>query len=137
MLKFTMALALCTVAALVSAEPVTDVLRASMKDKNQATLARVEQDDVQRFCSKPRSEPGDLDTMNAIRAKSMAAVKHPADGKYLGDWQAGAEVANNGRGLQYSDDPSAPNEAIATLVTSLTLGKSPTARLAPRLPIMG
>jgi len=109
MLKFTMALALCTVAALVSAEPVTDVLRASMKDKNQATLARVEQDDVQRFCSKPRSEPGDLDTMNAIRAKSMAAVKHPADGKYLGDWQAGAEVANNGRGLQYSDDPSAPN----------------------------
>ena len=33
----------------------------------------------------------------------------PADGQYLGDWQRGAEVAGNGRGLQSSDDPTQPN----------------------------
>lgn len=109
MLKFIVAVSLSIMASFAVADSVTGVLRASMVDKNQATLERVEQDEVQAFCSKPRAEQGDLETMNAIRAKSMAAVKHPADGKYLGDWQAGAEVANNGRGLQYSDDPNAPN----------------------------
>lgn len=109
MLKMMMAVGLSAAAGMAIADPVTDVLKASMKAKNQATLDRVEQDDVQRFCSKARAEQGDIDTMNAIRAKSMAAVKYPADGDYVGDWQAGAEVANNGRGLQYSDDPDAPN----------------------------
>lgn len=107
--KFIVAVSFSIMASFAVADSVTDVLRASMVDKNQATLERVEQDEVQAFCSKPRAERGDLDTMNAIRAMSMAAVKYPADGVYLGDWQAGAEVANNGRGLQYSDDPSAPN----------------------------
>lgn len=109
MLRFIMAVSFSMVTLFAVADEVTDVLRASMVDKNQATLDRVEQDDVQRLCSKPRAEPADLDAMNAVRANSMAAVKHPADGDYLGDWQAGAEVANNGRGLQYSDDPTAPN----------------------------
>lgn len=109
MLRFIMAVSFSMVTLFAVADEVTDVLRASMVDKNQATLDRVEQDDVQRLCSKPRAEPANLDAMNAVRANSMAAVKHPADGDYLGDWQAGAEVANNGRGLQYSDDPTAPN----------------------------
>ena len=109
MLRFIMAVSFSMVTLFAVADEVTDVLRASMVDKNQATLDRVEQDDVQRLCSKPRAEPADLDAMNAVRANSMAAVKHPADGDYLGDWQAGAEVANNGHGLQYSDDPTAPN----------------------------
>ena len=39
----------------------------------------------------------------------MNAVVLPADGQYLGDWQRGAEVAGNGRGLQSSDDPTKPN----------------------------
>lgn len=109
MLKRTITAGLCLVASWVSADPLTDVLKASLVDKNQATVDRVNQDDVQRFCSKPRRESGDMEAMNAIRVRSMSAVKHPVDGNYLGDWEAGAEVANNGRGLQYSDDPAAPN----------------------------
>ena len=109
MLKFVIAtLALCWIGA-AQAESVSEVLTASMVDKNQATLERIEQDDVQAFCSKPRAERGDVETMKAIREASMAAVQHPADGVYLGNWEAGAQIANNGRGLQYSDNPSDPN----------------------------
>ena len=30
-------------------------------------------------------------------------MKYPADGKYLGDWKRGEAIAQNGRGLQFSD----------------------------------
>ena len=53
--------------------------------------------------------PLDTDMLASLRAERLNAVVLPADGKYLGDWQRGAEVASNGRGLQSSDDPSQPN----------------------------
>lgn len=106
--RILIALAL-SLSSAVQADSVSAVLAASMVDKNQATLARIAQDDVQAFCSKPRAERGDMETVNAIRAASMAAVKHPEDGVYLGDWESGAQIANNGRGLQYSDNPDDPN----------------------------
>jgi len=33
----------------------------------------------------------------------LKAVKYPADGKYLGSWKAGEQIAQNGRGMQSSD----------------------------------
>lgn len=93
----------------MSENPVYDVLMASMNDKGQATKARLLQDEVQAFCSKPRSDYGDAERVNAIREARMALVQMPTDGEFIGDWTRGAEVANNGRGLQYSDDPAAPN----------------------------
>lgn len=101
--------ALIAVAPAVFAESVHDVLARSVVDKNQATVDRIEQDDVQRFCSKPRTEMGDMAEMQRIREASMKAVKMPSDGVFLGDWKRGADIANNGKGLQYSDDPNEPN----------------------------
>lgn len=100
-----------TVAAADTPAPQTayEVLKASMQDKEQATLDRLVQDDTQAFCSKPRDADGDKDQVKAIRDANLAAVKLPADGVFLGDWQRGAAIANNGRGLQYSDDPNEPN----------------------------
>lgn len=86
-----------------------DVLMRSMTDKNQATLSRLNQDDIQEACSQSRDQPGNADVLKALREQSLASVTLPADGIFIGDWQRGAAVANNGRGLQYSDDPSAPN----------------------------
>lgn len=91
-----------------SAEPL-DVLKRSVVDRNQATEERLYQDEVQAFCSKPRTEAGDLATVKSIREASLAAVSMPSDGVFLGDWERGADIANNGRGLQYSDDPDQPN----------------------------
>ena len=37
--------------------------------------------------------------------RESARVVYPADGKFLGDWKKGYQVANNGRGGQFSDPP--------------------------------
>lgn len=91
------------------ADDVHTVMRDSVIDINGVTVSRVDRDPLQTFCSKPRAEAGDQAVAAELRAAAMAAVVMPADGAFLGGWQSGAEIANNGRGLQYSDDPNAPN----------------------------
>jgi len=91
------------------ADDVHTVMRESVANINGVTVSRVDRDPLQTFCSKPRAEAGDQAVVAELRAAAMASVMMPADGAFLGSWQSGAEIANNGRGLQYSDDPSAPN----------------------------
>ena len=93
----------------MAADEIEAVLQNSFVAKNQATMDRLERDAVQTACSAPRGMPLDNDMLASLRAERLAAVVLPADGQYLGDWQRGAEVAGNGRGLQSSDDPSQPN----------------------------
>ena len=92
-----------------AADEIEVVLQNSFVAKNQATMHRLERDAVQTACSAPRGMPLDNDMLASLRAERLAAVVLPADGEYLGDWQRGAEVAGNGRGLQSSDDPTQPN----------------------------
>lgn len=99
----------CLLASTAFADDVHTVMRDSVADINGVTVSRVDRDPLQTFCSKPRAEAGDQAVVAELRAAAMASVAMPADGVFLGSWQAGAEIANNGRGLQYSDDPSAPN----------------------------
>ena len=93
----------------MAADEIGAVLQNSFVAKNQATMDRLERDAVQTACSAPRGMPLDNDMLALLRAERLAAVVLPADGQYLGDWQRGAEVAGNGRGLQSSDDPTQPN----------------------------
>lgn len=91
------------------AAPVLDVLKASMKEKNGVGLDRLEQTDLQRACSNPDDRPATGEQAAALRENAMATVVFPADGNYLGDWREGEKIAQNGRGMQYSDDPDEPN----------------------------
>ena len=93
----------------MAADEIGAVLQNSFVVKNQATMDRLERDAVQTACSAPRGMPLDNDMLATLRAERLDAVVLPADGQYLGDWQRGAEVAGNGRGLQSSDDPAQPN----------------------------
>ena len=92
-----------------ASDEIEGVLQNSFVAKNQATMDRLERDAVQTACSAPRGMPLDNDMLASLRAERLAAVVQPLDGQYLGDWQRGAEVAGNGRGLQSSDDPTQPN----------------------------
>lgn len=94
---------------LANAEDVTAILQASFSEKGQATLDRLSQDSVQSHCSSQRGEILDAGVLADIRQSRLAAVQFPANNEFLGSWERGAEVAQNGRGLQYSDDPSQPN----------------------------
>lgn len=91
------------------AAPVLDVLNASMKEKNGVGLDRLVQTDLQRACSNADDRPASQEQAGALREQAMASVVFPADGNYLGDWREGEKIAQNGRGMQYSDDPATPN----------------------------
>jgi len=63
----------------------------------------LQQDDVQKFCSALEGQAGEIEALAKIRDSEFKAVKYPADGEYLGDWVSGNQIANNGKGGQYSD----------------------------------
>jgi sulfur-oxidizing protein SoxX len=86
----------------------TAVMKSSFKERGQAKLDRLDQDETQRLCSENAGRPLPKDVAEKIEKANLAAIKWPADGKYLGDWKNGEKIAQSGRGFQYSDDPKAP-----------------------------
>jgi len=105
----TISLTASVTAWTMASDEIEAVLQNSFVAKNQATMDRLQRDAVQSACSAPRGMPLDNDMLASLRAERLDAVVLPADGEYLGNWQRGAEVAGNGRGLQSSDDPTQPN----------------------------
>ena len=84
------------------------VLRASFKEQGQAKLDRLTQDDTQKTCSQYSGSAVPKDAAERIEKANLASIKWPADGKYVGDWKNGERIAQEGRGMQYSDDPKGP-----------------------------
>jgi len=80
-------------------------LKASFKEQGQARLDRLDQDDTQKACSIPAGKPVPKDVADRIEKENLASIRWPADGKYVGDWKNGEKIAQEGRGMQYSDDP--------------------------------
>ncbi|MGL4637202.1 MAG: sulfur oxidation c-type cytochrome SoxX [Beijerinckiaceae bacterium] len=67
-------------------------------------MARVTQDETQKICSATKNEPSGAD-FDKIVAREKASLVFPADGKVMGDWKAGRNVAQRGTGGQFSDAP--------------------------------
>jgi L-cysteine S-thiosulfotransferase len=64
------------------------------------------QDETQKICSTTNNQPSVAEA-KAIVDRELAAVKFPADGKVIGDWKKGQQVAQRGTGGQFSDAPDA------------------------------
>ena len=79
------------------------LLKQDFRSKGPATLERVtERDEAQQLCSQyPQERPAEVATR--IEAAQQKTIRPPADGKYLGSWQEGEKIAQNGRGMQSSD----------------------------------
>ena len=86
----------------------TAMLKNSFKERGQAKLDRLDQDETQKVCSVYVSKAPPKDVAERIEQVNLATIKWPADGKYLGDWKNGEKIAQEGRGKQYSDDPKGP-----------------------------
>ena len=84
---------------------IVALLKASFKDSPSAKLDRLDQTPLQMACTEASrsGKPLDEKVREALQAAALASVKYPADGKYLGDWKKGEAIAQNGRGLQYTD----------------------------------
>jgi len=86
----------------------TAMLKSSFKERGQAKLDRLDQDETQKACSDYASKAPPKDLAERIEKANLATIRWPADGKYLGDWKNGEKIAQEGRGKQYSDDPKGP-----------------------------
>ena len=88
---------------------IVAIMKASFKDAPSARLTRLDQSPLQQACTEASrtGKPLDDKLREQLQAAAMASVKYPADGKYLGDWKRGEAIAQNGRGLQFSDAPGA------------------------------
>ncbi len=88
-----------------------DTLRASFRDQGIATVDRLRQDDANRECSAAdvAGRPIDDKLGRAIEAANLQTVKQPTDGRFLGDWKEGEKIAQNGRGMTWSDPAGVPS----------------------------
>ena len=82
------------------------MIKASFRDQGIATLDRLQQDLGQQACSSAEA-PSDA-VARQIEAESMASVRWPEGGQYLGDWREGERLAQNGRGMTWTDPSAAP-----------------------------
>jgi sulfur-oxidizing protein SoxX len=83
------------------------MVKNSFREQGIAKLDRIEQDEVQKACSAETPPPADL--AQKIEAAQLATVKWPSDGKYVGDWKEGEKLAQNGRGMTWTDPAGAPS----------------------------
>lgn len=90
--------------AAVDHQALVAELKDSFVERGLAKLDRIDQSPMQRACSIAEAG-GEMpaDTALKITQEAAANVKPPADGNYIGDWRQGEKVAQNGRGLQFSD----------------------------------
>ena len=86
------------------------MMKRDFHAKGIATIDRLDEDAVQAHLQPQRQPSAQGDRRSASQHDQLADIKYPADGKFLGDWKAGEKIAQNGRGMTWSDKPgNAPN----------------------------
>ena len=88
-----------------------ETMKSSFRDQGQAKVDRLVQDDANRECSAAdvAGKPIDEKLGQAIETANLKTVKWPSDGKFLGDWKQGEQIAQSGRGMTWTDDAKAPS----------------------------
>jgi L-cysteine S-thiosulfotransferase len=83
----------------------TKVIQTSFRDQGIAKTERLAQDFAQAACSSDKP-PSDA-AAERITSEARASVKKPPDGQYFGDWREGERIAQNGRGMTWTDASAA------------------------------
>lgn len=86
---------------------LAEMLKASFRDQGIATVDRLKQDASNAECSKALGNGLPEATAKAIEAANLKTVKMPADGRFIGDWKEGEKLAQNGRGMTWTDPSTA------------------------------
>ncbi|MEN9996055.1 MAG: hypothetical protein RL462_831 [Pseudomonadota bacterium] len=87
------------------------IVKASFRDEGIVKASILNTDETNRACSEadPSGKPLDEKATSAIEAANLKTIKWPSDGKFLGDWKEGEKIAQNGRGLTFTDDEKTVN----------------------------
>ena len=83
------------------------VIQASFRDEGIAKVDRLQQDLGQSACS--AATPPTEAVADQVMVQARAAVKWPTGGQYFGDWREGEKLAQNGRGMTWTDTSAAPS----------------------------
>lgn len=83
------------------------MMKEDFVTKGQATADRIYEDSLQTICNRTGNNPP-ADIAKRLEADQAATIKFPADGKLMGDWQAGEKLAQSGRGFTWNDAPGSP-----------------------------
>ena len=89
-----------------------DIVKASFRSEGIAKVDRVTAiDETLRLCNEAdvAGKPLDAAVAKRIEAENLKTVKWPADGKFLGDWKQGEQIAQSGRGLTWTDAANSAN----------------------------
>jgi sulfur-oxidizing protein SoxX len=106
------------VAGCASAPSVADlnaltqqIVKASFRDQGIVKASILNTDETNQACSEADASGKPLDEKTAKRIEeiNMKAIKWPSDGKFIGDWKEGEKIAQNGRGLTFTDDEKTVN----------------------------
>ena len=87
---------------------VAQMMTGSFRDEGIAKVDRLQQDPANAACSKAQGGSPPEDVAGAIQQAALKSVRMPADGRFIGDWREGEKLAQNGRGMTWTDKSAAP-----------------------------
>jgi len=88
---------------------LAQMMNTSFRDEGIARTDRLQQDAANAACSQAEGAALPEATAQAIQQEALASVRWPANGQFLGDWREGEKLAQNGRGMTWSDKSAAPS----------------------------
>ena len=83
------------------------MIRDGFRVEGIAKLDRINQDAMQQACSSDKPPPEAV--ARRLEAEALATIRWPAGGQYLGDWREGEKLAQNGRGMTWTDASDKPS----------------------------
>ncbi|MCD6078194.1 MAG: hypothetical protein K0R89_2132 [Ramlibacter sp.] len=89
-----------------------EMVRTGFRSQGIAKIERVTAiDETLQACNAAdvAGKPLDPATAKRIEEANLKTVKWPGDGKFLGDWKQGEQIAQSGRGLTWTDAANAAN----------------------------
>jgi len=95
------ALALAAHAGEDRAKAVT-IMKRDFHAKGIAGMDRLNEDGPQALCNRSHDQPP-KPVAERLERDQLEGIKYPADGKFLGNWKSGERIAQNGRGMTWSD----------------------------------
>lgn len=97
------------------------MIKASFREQGIARLDRLDQDLGQKACSSDQPPPEAV--AKRVEAEALATIKWPTGGQYIGDWREGEKLAQNGRGMTWTDASAAPSANGAQCYNCHQIGK--------------
>ena len=84
------------------------MMKRDFHAKGIAGMDRLNEDGLQALCNRSHNQPPKT-IAERLERDQLEAIKYPADGRFLGDWKSGERIAQDGRGMTWSDRGAGAN----------------------------